>query len=879
MIASVVAGRDLSKRYGDGDAAVNALRGVSLDILPGSYTAIMGPSGSGKSTLMHLLAGLDKPTEGTVEIAGTEIGRLDDTALTRLRRDKVGFVFQAFNLVPVLTAEENVRLPLTLAGRSDAAGLVDRLLEAVALDARRTHRRRGGRPPPAPARGAPRRPAAARRRGARARLRARGDLRRRADRQPRLDDVAGGPRPAAARRRRVRTGRRAGHPRRGRRRRGGSRRLPRRRGRRRGRVRPGRGPDPRPDEGPGVTRLALRGLAARKLRSGLPFSAVLRGVTMIAGTFVLTDTIKRAFDDIFTAQTKGADVVVSGRTAVKSDFSMPRPLDDRLLAQIRELPEVAQRGGQINDVAAVVGKDGKIVKTGGAPTIAATYMPKPFSAIGFSSGRPPRGPDEVALDASTADKEGYELGDDVTVATAAPKKAFKLVGLATIGRSSGLGGATFVVFDLPTAQKLFQKRGKVDFAFVAGKPGVSPATLQRRVAALLPPTAQVRTAAQEADKLGEDIRQGLSFLTTGLLAFAFIAVLVGAFLIFNTFSITVAQRSRELALLRTLGATRRQVLRSVLLEALTIGLVGSLVGILAGLGFAKAINALFKALGIDLPTTSLVLEPRTVIVCLLVGTLVTLAGALAPAIRATRVAPVEALREASAPTRGRFAVLTPWLAGLLIVAGAALVVAGLLAKGGDTSTKLLGAAGGAVVLILGIAMISPRFVRPAAKLVAWPIERSTKLVGRLARENSTRHPGRTAVTSAALMIGLALVVFVTVFANALRASIETPIDRTLAGNIAVLHDDGFSPIPAAIGPTVAKVPGVDQVSAFRDTNAKIRGLSGTPLTHAIDPGTVGAVYNFDWQKGNEDTLRNLGDDGVLVEKDTATKGDFKVGDK
>ena len=436
-----------------------------------------------------------------------------------------------------------------------------------------------------------------------------------------------------------------------------------------------------------------------------------------------------------------------------------------------------------------------------------------------------------------------------------------------------------MIFDLKTAQQLFEKPGQVDFAYVAGKPGVSPDALKRQIASILPPTAQVRTASEEADKLGEDIRQGLSFLTTGLLAFAFIAVLVGAFLIFNTFSITVAQRARELALLRTLGATRRQVLTSVMLEALTIGIVGSVVGILAGLGFAKAINALFKALGIDLPTTSLVLEPRTVIVCLLVGTLVTLAGALAPAVRATRVAPVEALREASAPTRGRLARLTPWLAGLLVLLGAGLVVAGLLAKGGDTSTKLLGAAGGAVILILGIAMISPRFVRPAAKLVAWPIERSTKLVGRLARENSTRHPGRTAVTSAALMIGLALVVFVTVFANGLRASISDLIDRTLAGDIAVLHDDGFSPIPAAVGPTVAKVPGVADVSSFRDTQSKIKGLGGTQLTHAIEPGTVGAVYNFDWQKGNDDTLRNLGDDGVLVEKDTATKGDFKVGDK
>ena len=629
-----------------------------------------------------------------------------------------------------------------------------------------------------------------------------------------------------------------------------------------------------------MTRLALRGLAARKLRSALTIIAVLLGVTMIAGTFVLTDTIQKAFDEIFSSQTKGADVIVSGREQVDTEFTMPRPLDGKVLEDIKALPEVQQVAGQINDVAAIVGKDGKVVSTGGAPTIAATYMPKPFAAIGISKGKAPSGPDEIALDASTADKQGYDVGDTVTVAAGGPAKPFKLAGLATLGTASGLGGATVVVFDLATAQSLFDKRDQVDFAFVAAKPGVSDSELQRKVTSVLPPTAQVRTAAQEADKAGDDIREGLSFLTTGLLAFAFIAVLVGAFLIFNTFSITVAQRARELALLRTLGATRRQVLRSVLLEALTIGILGSVAGIVAGLGFASAINALFKALGIDLPTTGLVLETRTIIVCLLVGTIVTLLGALAPAVRATRVAPVEALREASAPTRGRFARLMPFLAGLIILLGAGLVVAGLLAEGGDTSTKLLGAAGGAVILILGIALISPRFVKPAARVVAAPLERSTKLVGRLARENSTRLPGRTAVTSAALMIGLALVVFVTIFANGLRASIEDLIDRTLAGDIAVLHEDGFTPIPAAVGPAVGNVDGVAAASSIRDTQARIKGISGTKYTHAIEPATIAQVYNFDWQDGSsEKSLDELGSTGVLLEENVAEAGKFEVGDK
>ncbi len=628
-----------------------------------------------------------------------------------------------------------------------------------------------------------------------------------------------------------------------------------------------------------MTRLALRGLAARKLRSALTIIAVLLGVTMISGTFVLTDTIRSAFDDLFASSTRGADAVVSGRSQVKQDFVQATPLDQRTLDAIAKLPDVAKVAGQLNDTAAVIGKDGKVVKTGGAPTFAATFMPKPFQPVTISQGRVPRGAGEIALDVNTAQKQHFKVGDRVTVAAGGPKRPYALVGLATFGSQSSLGGATFVGFDLATAQALFDKRGKVDFAYVAGRPGRSQEQVAQAVRTVLPPTARVRTAKQEAASQAADIGKALGFITTGLLAFAFIAVLVGAFLIFNTFSITIAQRSRELALLRTIGATRRQVLTSVMLEALVIGLLGSVVGTLLGLLFARAINALFKALSIDLPSTHTVLASRTIIVCLLTGTLVTLAGALAPALRATRVAPVEALREASAPTGTRLGRIAPYLAGLLILGGGGLVVGGLLAKGGDTTTKLLGAAGGAVLLILGVALISPRFIRPIARLVAAPMERFTKLVGRLARENATRNPGRTAVTSAALMIGLALVLFVTIFANGLRASIEDVISRTFAGDLAVLHTDGFTPIPAGVAPVVARVPGVATVSALKGAQTRLNGKGGTQPAHEIDPATLPAVYRFDWKQGSSRTLSELGSDGMLVEERVATSEHLKVGDR
>ena len=630
-----------------------------------------------------------------------------------------------------------------------------------------------------------------------------------------------------------------------------------------------------------MTRIAVRGLLARKLRTALTVLAVLLGVTMISGTFVLTDTISRAFDELFAAQTRGADAVVSGALGINTNFVMPPSFDAAVLDAIRDLPESGAVEGQISDQAAIVGADGKIVGSGGAPTTAATFVPEPFTPLEIVDGRVPAGPDEVVLDADTAEDEGFAIGEPVTIATNAPKREFELVGTAQVGGGgASLGGATFVLFDLPTAQQLFGKRGEVDFAYVAAAEGTTDTELVSAIRRVLPEGVEVRTAAAEAEAQSEDIAEGLGFLTTGLLAFAFIALLVGAFLIFNTFSITVAQRTRELALLRTIGASRRQLLGSVIAEALVIGVAGSVIGLAAGLGFAKAIQALFKALGLDLPATGAVVEPRTVIACLLTGTVVTVLGALGPALRATRVAPVEALRDAATPgSASRFARATPYLAGLLILGGAGLVAAGLLSGGGDATTKLAGAAAGAVVLILGVAMISPRFVPGASRLIGAPLERLTVLVGRLARENAVRNPGRTAATSAALMIGLALVLFVTIFASGLRTSFTDVISRTFAGDLAVYHSDGFTPIPPAVRDALDEVPGIETTSVVQDVELVIAGRKDDTFSHGVDPATIGAVYRFDWKEGSDATLRELGRDGLLLEEDLATEAGLAVGDR
>jgi putative ABC transport system permease protein len=621
-----------------------------------------------------------------------------------------------------------------------------------------------------------------------------------------------------------------------------------------------------------MLRVTLRSIRARKLRSLSALLAVLLGVTMIAGTYVFTDTIDRAFASIFKDATKGADAVVSGRTTSNSNGNDTEPpsVPVSLLTQIRQLPDVASAQGQINDRAAIVGRNGKVIRSGGAPTLASSYIAPPFRAFTITRGRPPNGPGEVAIDDATASAQHFRIGQPITITTQLPAHPYTLVGTVRFGGAS-LGGATYAVFDLATAQRVFLKPGKVDFVSVAARPGISQSRLAAEIAPLLPATLVVRTASAQVAHDTTDIKDQLKFLTIGLLAFGFIAVFVGAFVIFNTFSITVAQRTRELALLRTFGASRRQILRSVTGEALAIGLLGGVLAI--GLGFAAAlgISALFRAFGLKLPTTGAVLESRTVIVCMLVATIVTLVASLTPALRATRVPPVAALQEGAVLPRSRFAPFVPGLAAVLVVIGVALVLAGLLGGG-----SLAGTALGAIVLVFGVALISPRLVPATARGVGWPLERATALVGRLARENAIRNPSRTAATAAALMIGLAIVVFVTIFANGAKVAIRDVIARNFAGDLAVVNQNGFGQIPVAAATSVQLVPGVQTVSVFKRSDSRVPG-AGTRSANGIDPQTVLDVYRFDWVTGSNDTLGLLGPGGALVEKRLADKLHMHVG--
>ncbi|HVD38143.1 MAG TPA: FtsX-like permease family protein, partial [Solirubrobacterales bacterium] len=424
------------------------------------------------------------------------------------------------------------------------------------------------------------------------------------------------------------------------------------------------------------------------------------------------------------------------------------------------------------------------------------------------------------------------------------------------------------------------KRGRFDQISVAADDGVSPETLKRRIAERMPAGIKVETAAENADRASEEIRENLGFLRIFLLVFGFIAVFVGSFLIFNTFSITVAQRVSEFGMLRTLGASRPQILTTVIVEAVVIGLLGALIGIPGGFLIAKAINALFEAFGIDLPTTSLVLESRTVIVALLVGVLVTLVSSLVPALRSTQVPPIAALHSfRPTPTRRRRAVYLA-LSVLLAVAGLGMVLLGLFGSGSaGARAGLMG--GGAVAVVFAVSLFSPRLVAPLASVAGWPLERLRRLTGRLARENAERNPSRTAVTAAALMIGVTLVAFVTVFAAGLKSTVAQVVDENFAGGLVIQNTDGFSPIPNATARAAERVPGVELVATIRGAEAKVLergGLGATTRVNAPSPD-IGRTVNIEWKQGGPQALRDLTDIEAIVSDDFAGSHGLALGDR
>ncbi len=624
-----------------------------------------------------------------------------------------------------------------------------------------------------------------------------------------------------------------------------------------------------------MRKVALRGLRARPLRTVLTAMSVVLGVAMISGTYVLTDTINKSFSEVFAQANQGTDVVVAPKSVDEDFFSDPAPLQDALLQRVRAVPGVATAAGGVQDELTL--RNAKGDEIGGNTTLVLAHQPKPLDSFTFVTGRAPRAAGELALSAKAFAEERLKLGDTVTAVGDEGAQRFRLVGSATFGDVDTVAGYAAAIVTLPTAQALAGRRGELDTISIAGDAGVAPAKLRAGVAiALRGERVEVRTGAQDAAQQTADLEESFGFIRTALLVFGGIALFVGAFVIYNTFTITVAQRTRELALLRTLGASRRQVLRSVVLEAGLIGLIASLLGLLGGLLLAPGLRGLMKAVGADLPATASVVATRTIVVALVVGVLVTVLASLVPALRATRIAPIIALREGltAEPRSGRGRIA---IAALLCVVGAAVLAYGLFGgASGSGAAATLG--GGAVVVFLGVALLSPQLVRPLAWVIGAPMQRFAGVSGRLARENATRNPARTAVTAAALMIGVALVAFVSIFAAGLRGSIDRAVDRAFAGDLSVVHKS-FGSTPPALADAVARVPGVAGVSSIRFSEAKVTGGGEKDTTgiSGIDPATLAQTYRLKWKDGSDATLATLGADGVLA--DSGYSGKAAIGDR
>jgi putative ABC transport system permease protein len=631
-----------------------------------------------------------------------------------------------------------------------------------------------------------------------------------------------------------------------------------------------------------MTRVALKGLLGRKVRAFLTALAIVLGVAMVSGSFVLTDTISKAFTSIFSSAYEHTDAIVSGKKLVDYSSSGNATVSEQLLAKIRNLPYVESAAGAIADMngdstrAKFIGKDGKAIDHAGAPTFGFgvdTTQPR-FNPLKLESGRWAAAADEVVIDPDTAKNEHFAVGDTIGVAANGPVQRFKVVGVAKYGDVESLGGATFGVFTLQEARKLLKLDGYTAIQ-VAAKGDLTQDELAGRLQSALPGTAHVMTADEQANADKQAISGFLTFIRGFLLGFGGIALFVGAFVIFNTLSITVAQRTRELATLRTLGATRRQVLRSVLLESAALGALASVLGLFGGFGLAKGLSSLFGALGLGLPEAAPVYATHTFVVSLLLGVLVTVLSGVVPAVRATKVAPIAAAR-GGLPVKVRSRRAT--IVGAVLLGVAVLLLT--YAVTGDrlgSGSSLLALAFGALFLISGTAGVASRLVALLATVLGWPSRRFGGAAGRIASENAVRNPQRTASTAAALMIGIALVSFVAVLGKGVHESMNTAIAGQFPAQWIVTSKNGWSGFPTAAGNAVAKAPGVTRVTQIRGD----RGLIGKTQVNVdgVDPKTVNGLYHFEWKRGTTAAaLADLSSGGALVKDSFAKRNHLELGD-
>jgi putative ABC transport system permease protein len=597
-----------------------------------------------------------------------------------------------------------------------------------------------------------------------------------------------------------------------------------------------------------VGRLALRGLLAHRVRLVATLLAVVLGVGFVAGTYVLTDTLRQAITGVLDQSQSQVSVVVTARSA---DATSTAPgafgsggvtLPDDAVARIAVVPGVAAADGVVAGPVSVTGPGGRSVSVGGSVTLAVSVgTVDRLRMLTLRGGRFPTGPGQAVLDSSTAARAHVVLGDRLRVAGVGSARTVRVVGLVGYGTSESLAGATIVGMNLTETQAVIGQPGRLNEVVVAAAPGVDSTRLQSRLATALGPSDRVETEQQAVAADISAATKGLNVFSDVLLVFAGVALFVAVFLIFNTFSILLAQRARELALLRCLGALRRQVVLSVLGESLAIGLLASALGVGVGVALALGIRSLLSSFGIDFPTIAPVVEVRTVVVSLVVGVVATIGAALVPAVRGSRIPPVAAMRDELPVDVGRPAPLRLATGTILVVLGVVVVVAALHAGGGGSG----GAAGRAEVVgaglalgFLGLSALVPLVARPLAGVLGWPFSRSGGVAGRLGRQNAMRHPRRTASTAAALMVGLTLVTTIAVFARSVQASTDASLQSGLHADF-VVTPQGTNALSAGVGARLASSPALRQVAVLESEQVKIELPSSTAAGGSRQVGATG----------------------------------------
>ncbi len=619
-----------------------------------------------------------------------------------------------------------------------------------------------------------------------------------------------------------------------------------------------------------MRQVTLRGLFAHKLRLALTALAIVLGVTFISGTFVLTDTLNNTFSTLFTSVYSKIDFQVRGVAQFGSGQSATRnPLPESLVARVQAVPGVAAASGNIEGYAQFIARDGKPISSN-VGTLGIGWDTNPqISNLHLIAGSPPTSSDDVVMDAATAKSYDFSVGQQVRILGSGLKSAqtFTITGIAQFGTADNLAGQTLAAFQLPTAQRVVGETGLVDFIDVIAKSGADKAAVQRSIAQALPSSAEVVTGQTIIDEDQSTVTQALSFFNTALLIFALISLFVGAFTIYNTFSIIVGQRTRELALLRVVGASRGQVLRSVLTEAALVGFVSSAIGVGLGAVAAIGLEALLKGFGTSLPTGPLTFEPRTAIVGLAVGTVVTVVSAIGPARNAIRIPPVAALTDratdgaGAGPTRRR------------LFSGTGLTVVGVALLGLGLSKPLVALVGvGAVFIFIGAAMLAPAVARPLSSVLGRPLAALLGTPGQLGRENSMRSPRRTAQTASALMVGLALVSAMAVFGASLSQSATSSVDQAISADLLV-SANGSGQLSNSLPGAVAAVPGVTATNTvYRDQfefKSTITTLTGVTTQNLADTVTLRMT------SGSTDALAQ---GELLIDATTATKDHLSVGD-